>query len=344
MIVAMKARATAEDILTVCRTIEQHGLKAVEMPGGDRVAVGVASAVPPDLRPALAEKLAALPAVENVAHVSRPYKLASREFHPVSTVIRYRGVTIGDGHVVMIAGPCAVETPEQMRAAARAARQGGAVIMRGGAFKPRTSPYSFQGLGEEGVRLLVDAARGEGLLTICEVMDESDVEACTEIDLLQVGARNMQNFRLLKAVGQAGKPVLLKRGVAATIDEWLLSAEYVLCQDNPDVILCERGTHPVDRTYTRYTLDVSAVPVIKHLSHLPVFIDPSHAAGDRRYVAPLALAGVAAGADGLMVEIHPNPAAALCDGPQALEPEAFLELSQAVARIAGALAVRGEAA
>jgi 3-deoxy-7-phosphoheptulonate synthase len=337
MIIAMSARATEAEIAAVTGVISQAGLNAIVLPGGDRVAIGVASAIPHDLREPLAEQISGLPEVDHVAHVSRPYKLASREFHSADTVIEHKGVTIGAGEVVIFAGPCAVETPEQMAAAAKAVKAGGAKVMRGGAFKPRTSPYSFQGMGEEGVRLLVDAARSEGLLTICEVLDEYDVGVCGEIDFLQVGARNMQNYRLLTAVGRSGKPVLLKRGPSATIDEWLLSAEYILCQDNPNVILCERGMHPIDRTYTRYTLDVSAVPVARRLSHLPVFVDPSHAAGDWKYVSALALAGVAAGADGLIVEVHPDPAHARCDGPQALKPDVFLRLAEDVRRVAGAV-------
>ncbi len=337
MIVAMQSGATREEIHAVCAVIQQSGMRAVEIPGGDRVAVGVASAIPADLRPVLTERLSAMPGVDRVTQVSRAYKLASREFHPTDTVVECSGVRIGGREVVLIAGPCAVENPDQMARAARAVREGGARIMRGGPFKPRTSPYSFQGLGAEGVRLLVEAARSEGLLTICEVMDEGDVEQCADVDILQIGARNMQNFRLLMAVGRSGKPVLLKRGPVATIDEWLLSAEYILCQDNPNVVLCERGVHPVDRTYTRYTLDVAAVQVAKHLSHLPVIVDPSHAAGDWRYVQALARAGVAAGADGIMVEVHPDPAAALCDGPQALRPEKFLELARELRAIAAAM-------
>lgn len=337
MIIAMAAGAAAEEIRAVCSIITEAGLKAVEMPGDDRVAIGVASAVPPDVRPALTERIASMPGVDRVTQVSRAYKLASREFHQADTVVSLGGVSIGARDVVLIAGPCAVENAEQMARAARAVKEGGASIMRGGPFKPRTSPYSFQGLGAEGVRLLVEAARAERLLTVCEVLDESDVDHCGDIDILQIGARNMQNFRLLTAVGRTGKPTLLKRGPAATIDEWLLSAEYVLCQDNPNVILCERGMHPIDRTYTRYTLDVSAVPVAKMLSHLPVVIDPSHAAGDWRYVSALARAGLAAGADGIMVEVHPDPAAALCDGSQALRPETFRQLADDLRAIARAI-------
>ncbi len=337
MIVAMAAGATGLEVRAVCEIIEKAGLKPVELPGGERVAVGIASAIPPDMRPDLAERLSALSGVDHVTHVSRAYKLASREFHPTDTIIDYKGVTIGGRQIVLIAGPCAVETPEQMALAARAAKASGARIMRGGPFKPRTSPYSFQGLGAVGVKMLVDAARAEGLLSICEVLDERDVALTGDVDILQIGARNMQNYRLLTEVGRTGKPVLLKRGSAATIDEWFLSAEYILCQDNPNVILCERGVHPIDRTYTRYTLDVSAVPVAKRLTHLPVFVDPSHAAGDWKYVSALARAGIAAGADGLIVEIHPNPEAALCDGPQALKPEVFARLAEEVGRIAAAL-------
>lgn len=337
MIVAMEASASQAQIDSVCSTIEDAGLKSVALPGGDRVAIGIVSAIPPDLRHPLADRLLALPGVDHVIHVSRPYKLASREFHSTDTVVEIKGVQIGGKAVTMIAGPCSAENPNQMLQAAKAVKAAGGKVLRGSAFKPRTSPYSFQGLGSDGVSLLVETAREVGLLSVCEVLDESDVEVCSEVDFLQIGARNMQNYRLLTAVGRTGKPVILKRGIAATIDEWLLSAEYILCQDNPNVILCERGIYPLDKTYTRYTLDVSAIPVAKYISHLPVIVDPSHAAGDWKYVSALARAGIAAGADGLIVEIHPCPAEALCDGPQALRFEVFNEMCSQVAQIATAL-------
>jgi 3-deoxy-7-phosphoheptulonate synthase len=262
--------------------------------------------------------------VRDVVPVSTPYKLASREFHPEDTVIQIRDtVAVGGAEVVVIAGPCAVESPQQIDATAGFVAACGARVLRGGAFKPRTSPYSYQGLGTEGLKLLRQAADRHSLALVTELMTIEQIQIVSEYaDLLQVGARNMQNYPLLTALGKAGKPVLLKRGISATIQEWLMSAEYILAAGNPGIILCERGIRTFE-TATRNTLDLSAVPVIKHLSHLPIVVDPSHGVGNRRFVAAMARAAVAAGADGIMVEVHPDPDNALSDGPQSLTFEEF---------------------
>ena len=338
MIVAMSRDATAEQIQGVVAKISEHNLQPVEMPGGDRVAIGIASAIPPDLRQPLTDILEIMPGVDHVAQVSRAYKLASREFHPADSVVDVCGTRIGGGRIAVIAGPCAVESKEQMLEAAQAVKSAGATLLRGGAFKPRTSPYAFQGLGEEGLRILREAGDATGLPVVTEVLDHHDLEIVRRYaDVVQIGARNMQNYPLLTAVGKAGKPVLLKRGPSATIDEWLLAAEYVLCQGNEQVILCERGVHPLDRTYTRYTLDVSAVPVVRMVSHLPIIVDPSHASGNWKYVSALARAAIAAGADGLLVEVHPNPAAAKCDSQQQLNPKNFAAMLGEIRELARAL-------
>jgi 3-deoxy-7-phosphoheptulonate synthase len=252
-------------------------------------------------------------------------------------VVRVDGAAIGGNQLVVIAGPCAVESREQLLAAAHRVRQAGAVILRGGAFKPRTSPYSFQGLEEEGLKLLAEAARQTGLATVTEVVDEYSLELAVQyVDMLQVGARNMQNFRLLQAVGRSGKPVLLKRGLSATVEEWLMAAEYIMSEGNEQIVLCERGIRTFEQS-TRNTLDLSAVPLVKSLSHLPVIVDPSHATGDRRLVGPMARAAVAAGADGLLIEVHPEPARALCDGPQSLTPAQFAALMEELRAVAAAV-------
>lgn len=339
MIVAMKTDASPEEIRQVIERISSYELKALDMPGGERTAIGIASAIPPDLRETLTDVLESMPGVDRVTQVSRTYKLASREFHAADTVITVKGVPIGGSEVVVAAGPCAIESREQLFEAARAVKAGGGRLLRGGAFKPRTSPYSFQGLGVEGLKLLREAGEAAGLATVTEIMDQHDLEAITEhADILQVGARNMQNYPLLTAIGRTRHPVIIKRGPSAPIDEWLLAAEYVLAQGNSSVILCERGVHPLDRGHTRYTLDLSAVPVAKFLSHLPVIVDPSHSCGNWRYVAAMSRAAVAAGADGLIVEIHPDPGAALCDGAQSLKLDVFSELMgelRAVSRAVG---------
>jgi len=336
--VVMSVSASEAEIQQVVSAIEARSLKALTMPGGERVAIGIPSAIPPELREGLAQALAALPSVDHVAHVSRPYKLASREFHRSDTIVEVRGVAFGGPTIQVMTGPCAVESYDQMCEAARVAKQAGATVLRGGAFKPRTSPYSFQGLQEDGLKILKQAGAGAGLITISEVMQPDLVELVgSYVDILQIGARNMQNFPLLVEAGRSGLPVMLKRGPGATIDEFLLAAEYLLHHDNHKVLLCERGVHPLDRAYTRNTLDLNAVPVLKEVSHLPVIVDPSHGTGVSRYVPALALAAVAAGADGLMIEMHPNPRAAISDGAQSLTPGQLQELMSRLHRLAPVL-------
>ncbi len=331
MIVVMQVSASEDEVSHVRRVIEARGMRALVMPGGERVAVGIPSAIPPEDRDDLAGQLGALAGVDHVTHVTRPYKLASREFHAADTVVEINDVRIGGGPIQIMAGPCAVESREQILAAAHGARAAGATILRGGAFKPRTSPYAFQGLQEEGLRLLRDAARETGLLCVSEVMQPDLVGLVAEhVDVLQIGARNMQNYPLLIEAGRSGRPILLKRGPSATLDEFLLAAEYVLHHGNPDVMLCERGVHPLDRSYVRNTLDLNAVPVLRELSHLPVVVDPSHGIGVRRHVPAMAIAAVAAGADALIIEMHPDPAHALSDGAQSLDPG---ELAALVTRL-----------
>ena len=275
--------------------------------------------------------------VKEAHRIISPYKLASRGFRPEGTIVRVGGVAIGDGEVVVMAGPCSVESREQIERSAEVVAAAGAKVIRGGAFKPRSSPYSFQGLGEEGLRLLREAADRRGLLVVSEVMDSAQIALVSGYaDILQVGARNMQNFNLLRDLGKQRKPVLLKRGIAATIEELLLSAEYILSGGNYDVILCERGIRTFE-TYTRNTMDISAIPVVKKLSHLPIVADPSHGTGRRDKVAPMARAAVAAGADGLLVEVHPDPDRALSDGAQSLRPEEFEELMRQLRLIAAAV-------
>jgi 3-deoxy-7-phosphoheptulonate synthase len=339
MIVLMRKDATEEQIEAVVKTIESHGLKASPLPGGERMAVGIPSAIPPNLRPLLDEILSAMEGVDQVVHVSRPYKLASRDFHPHDTEVRVGEVRIGAGHFAVMAGPCAVESYEQMLSAAQAVKAAGASILRGGAYKPRTSPYAFQGLQREGLEILKAACQEVGIPTVSEVMDPHDVERVAEyVDILQIGARSMQNFPLLVAAGRSGKPVLLKRSPHATIDEWLAAAEYLLTQGNEQVMLCERGIVPIDRTYARNTLDINAVPILRAHSHLPVIVDPSHGIGHARYVPAVALAALAAGADGLLIEVHPHPERALSDGAQSLRPEEFAHLMAQIQAVRAALA------
>lgn len=333
MIVAMRNDANPADIELVVQTIREHGLQPITLPGGERVAIGITSSIPPDVRGPLTELLDVMPAVDHVTQVSRPYKLASREFHPVDSIVEIKGISIGGGTFTVAAGPCAIENRDQLMRSAEAVKNSGAKLLRGGAFKPRTSPYAFQGLGPEGLELLKEAGDATGLVTITEIIDHHDVDLIVEYaDILQIGARNMQNYALLTAVGKLDVPVMLKRGPGATIDEWLLAAEYILYQGNKRVILCERGVHPLDRAYIRYTLDILAIPVVKSISHLPILVDPSHAAGNRIYVPSLCYAAAAAGADGLLVEVHPDPSKALCDGPQALALETFESIMQNITR------------
>jgi 3-deoxy-7-phosphoheptulonate synthase len=323
MIVLMQLDATPAQVEAVCDAIRAHKLEPLVMPG-ERVAVGIPSAIPAGVRDALDATLSGLEGVGKVTHVSRPFKLASREWQRQGTTVRVGEAVFGDGSFTVIGGPCSIESYEQLSESARLVKQAGAKVLRGGAFKPRTSPYAFQGLAEEGLRIMQQVGREFGLATVTEVMSAETVPLVGQyVDMLQIGARSMQNFPLLIEAGKSGKPVFLKRGPAATIDEFLLAAEYVLNQGNPNVVLCERGIVPLDRSYTRNTLDLTAVLVLKEHSHLPVVVDPSHGTGVSRYVMPMALAAKVVGADGVMVEMHPNPKAALSDGSQALTPEQF---------------------
>ncbi|MBQ8699318.1 MAG: 3-deoxy-7-phosphoheptulonate synthase, partial [Schwartzia sp.] len=326
----MNPDATAQNIKDVIEMIEDAGLSAKVMEGSQQRIVGVIG----DKTRLASCAIDALPGVERSVSISKSYKLASREFHPQSSIIDVDGVPIGGDEFVVMAGPCAVESREQLLEAAEIAKKGGAQFLRGGAYKPRTSPYSFQGLEEEGLKYLAEAKEKTGLRIVTEVTEVEAVPTVAEYaDLLQIGARNMQNFRLLKEVGRTQKPVMLKRGLAATLDEWLNAAEYILNEGNPNVIFCERGIRTYE-TYTRNTLDLSAVAAIKHLSHLPIIVDPSHGTGKWRFIKPMALAAVACGADGLIMEMHPNPAKALSDGPQSLTPENYADLMDSVTKLA----------
>lgn len=334
----MQQGATPDQIEAVCQVIREHRLEPLMLPGAS-MAIGIPSAIPPELRDPLDSIFNSLPGVGKVTHVSRPYKLASREWKKESTVVSGGGASFGPGSFTVIGGPCSIESYEQLSESARIVKESGATVLRGGAFKPRTSPYAFQGLAEEGLKIMQAVGKEQGLATITEVMSGEMVGKVAEyVDFLQIGARSMQNFPLLIEAGKSGKPVFLKRGPAATLDEFLLAAEYVLNQGNPNVILCERGIVPLDRTYTRNTLDLPAVLVLKEISHLPVVVDPSHGTGVARYVAPMALAARVIGADGIMVEMHPNPLAALSDGSQALTPDQFRALMTSLAQISPATA------
>lgn len=322
MIVVMKFGASDAEVADVASRIESVGLKPHLSQGVQQTIIGVLGQTFPELK----DILESLPGVDQVIPVSKPYKLASREFHPQDTVINVGNVTIGEKEIVVMAGPCAVESEDQLLATAKAVKAAGATVLRGGAFKPSTSPYNFRGLGVKGLILLAQAAKATGLAVITEVMSSQDVDMVAGYaDILQIGTRNMQNFNLLEAVSETGKPVLLKRGLSATIQEWLLAAEYILALGNKNLMLCERGIRTFEN-YTRNTMDVSAIPVIEKVSHLPVIADPSHGTGKWYLVAPLALAAIAAGADGIMVEVHPTPDQALKDGPQSLTFENFRKL------------------
>ncbi|MFH1140774.1 MAG: 3-deoxy-7-phosphoheptulonate synthase [Chloroflexota bacterium] len=329
MIVVMKLECTAKDIQGVQEHLDKRGLQGHLSQGVERIVIGVVGQTYPELL----DELEVLSGVREVVRISRPYKLTGREFQPSNTVIRVGGVTIGGGELVVLAGPCAVESEEQLMSTARAVKAAGAQILRGGAFKPRTSPYSFRGLGEEGLKLLEEARNETGMPVITEVMDTRDVELVSRYaDILQIGARNMQNFALLEEVGRAGKPVMLKRGFSATYEDWLLAGEYVMATGNRQLMLCERGIRTFEH-FTRNTLDLAAIPVIKRLSHLPVVADPSHGTGKWYLVTPLAMAAVAVGADALMVEVHPNPDTALSDGAQSLTFQNFEKLMRQVKAI-----------
>ncbi len=322
MIIVMKGKATKHEVDAVRKRLEELGFGTHLSEGVERTIIGAVG----NRDALLAANIEALSGVERIVPIRSPYKLGGKEFHPEPSVIDVHGIKFGGGHFGVIAGPCAVENRDQLFQAAEAVKKAGAGLLRGGAFKPRTSPYSFQGLEEEGLKILKDAADETGLGIVTEVVNPRDVELVAQYaDMLQIGARNMQNFILLKEVGKINKPILLKRGLSATISEWLMAAEYVMSEGNLEVILCERGIRTFE-TATRNTLDISAVPVVKQLSHLPIIVDPSHSGGHREYVRPLSLAAVAAGADGLIIEVHPEPEKALSDGPQSLPPEEFQSL------------------
>ncbi|HKA37647.1 MAG TPA: 3-deoxy-7-phosphoheptulonate synthase [Thermoanaerobaculia bacterium] len=330
MLIVMDSAASPEDVRRVVETVQSLGLQAHAIPGAQRTAIGI-TGNRGAIQPGSFENL---PGVAEVIPVSAPYKLVSREAKRENTVVEVGGVLVGGERVVVIGGPCAVESEEQALEVGRAVRQAGATLYRGGAFKPRTSPYSFQGLGEEGLKILKKVREETGLPIVTEVLDTETVELVAEYaDCLQVGARNMQNFSLLKRLGRTRKPVLLKRGMSATIEEFLLSAEYLLSEGNYQVILCERGVRTF-ADHTRNTLDLSVVPYVQRISHLPILVDPSHGTGKRQKVIPLSRAAVAVGADGLIVEVHPHPELALSDGPQALPPEMFADLMNQVRRLA----------
>ncbi|MCX7680705.1 MAG: 3-deoxy-7-phosphoheptulonate synthase [Anaerolineae bacterium] len=333
MIVVMKPDATTAQIANVAARIEQMGFRVHLSEGVERTIIGVIG----NERPLDREQIERMDGVERTVPILRPFKLASREFHPHDTVVSVNGVTIGGKQLVVMAGPCAVESREQLLETAWAVKNAGAHILRGGAFKPRTSPYSFQGLGEEGLRLLALAREETGLPVVTEVMEPQMVPLVTSYaDILQIGARNMQNYALLHAVGKAQRPVLLKRGMMSTVEELLMAAEYILSHGNDRIILCERGIRTFEQ-YTRNTLDISAVPLIKQLSHLPVIVDPSHGTGKWELVEPVSRAAIAAGADGLIIEVHPRPEEALSDGAQSLKPSRFAALMESLRPIAEAV-------
>lgn len=332
MVVVMTERATEAQIEVVVARLVEMGLDVHRSTGVTRTVLGAVGQGRPD--PGLIQ---VLDGVQEVVRISEPYKLASRTFKAENTVVKVGEARVGGDEVIVIAGPCSAESEQQVRTTAAAVRRAGAKIFRGGAFKPRSSPYSFQGLGEEGLRMLQDAARAEGLALVSEVMDVSQIALVERYcDMFQVGARNMQNFTLLRELGRTRKPILLKRGIAATMEEWLLSAEYILAGGNKDVILCERGIRTFE-TFTRNTLDLSAIPIVKELSHLPIFVDPSHGMGRRDKVAPMARAAVAAGADGLIIEVHNDPDRALSDGAQSMFPAQFDRLMAELRIIAPAI-------
>jgi len=333
MIIVLKPNATKQQIAHLAEKIKALGLKPMVSKGTERTIIGVIG--PEDaLR---VQPLEVIPGVERVIPVLKPYKLVSREFKPEATIVNVNGIAIGGRRLAIMAGPCSVENHQMLLQTARAVKAAGAQILRGGAFKPRTSPYSFQGLGEDGLKLLRQVADQTGMSVVTELMDSRDIGLVERYaDIVQIGARNMQNFELLKDVGQSRKTVLLKRGLSATITEFLLAAEYILSQGNFNVVLCERGIRTFE-DQTRFTLDLCAVPVIKKLSHLPIVVDPSHGTGAWDYVGSMAKAAVAAGADGLMIEVHPNPETALSDGPQSLLPKTFAAVMKEINKVAQAV-------
>lgn len=336
MVIVMQVGAAEEDVQSVIRQVEEAGFRPFVNPGVERKVIAVLGEVNIS-KYELVDVFANMKGVERVDLISDPFKLSSRQYHPANLIVRVGGVDIGGEALVVAAGPCSVESREQIMAAAEAVRDAGATLLRGGAFKPRSSPHSFQGLGEEGLRLLQEAGRQAGLPVVTEVLDTHDVDmVCHYADMLQIGARNMQNFALLRRVGESGHPILLKRGPGAKIKDLLMAAEYIMVEGNEQVVLCERGITTFEDA-ARYTTDINAIPILKEMSHLPVILDPSHSTGDWRYVTAIARAGVAAGADGLIVEVHPAPQQARSDGKQSLKPARFAGLVEEVARIGQAM-------
>ena len=332
MITVLKAETTKKQRDKLIEWFESQGLKVHISEGEFQTVLGLVG----DTSKIDEELVESLEMVESVKRISEPFKSANRKFHPEDSVIDISGVKIGGGNFAIIAGPCSVESETQILEVARSIKASGASLLRGGAFKPRTSPYDFQGMKAEGIELLLEAKKDTGMPIVTEIMNEKHLPLFEEVDVIQVGARNMQNFELLKALGKTNKPILLKRGLANTLKELLMSAEYIMSEGNENVILCERGIRTFE-TYTRNTLDLSAVPMLRKLTHLPIVVDPSHATGIASLVEPMALAAAAAGADGLMIEVHNNPAEALCDGPQSLTPQQFASVAAKVRKVREAL-------
>lgn len=333
MIVVMNQSATKEQIKNVEQKLMELGFSTHPIYGEIKTVIGAIG----DKRLLNTQEITTMPGVENLVPIMKPFKLASRELKQESTIVEIGDVKIGGQEIIVIAGPCAIESEDSFLKTAIKVKEAGAKIIRGGAFKPRTSPYSFQGLEEEGLKIMAAARKITGLKIVTEVVDTRDVETVASyVDIIQIGARNMQNFRLLQESGFTGKPILLKRGLAATIEEWLMAAEYILSSGDSNVILCERGIRTYE-TATRNTIDMSAIPVVKELSHLPIIVDPSHAAGRWKYVAPLSKGAIATGADGLIIEVHSDPTCALCDGPQSLRPDKFAQLMEELSMVAQAI-------
>ena len=329
MIIVIKKQRDEAQYKHLTDWIKSLGLKTDISEGENSLVMGLVG----DTSRVDIDLVRSLDIVEDVKRIQEPFKMANRKFHPEDTVVRAGGAVFGGGAFTYIAGPCSVESEKQIVEVATAVKEAGATVLRGGAFKPRTSPYAFQGLRDEGIRLLLLAKKETGLPIVTEIMSETHIDLFRDVDIVQIGARDMQNFELLKAVGKMGKPVVLKRGIAATIQEWLMSAEYLMSEGCHDIVLCERGIRTYE-TYTRNTLDISAIPVLKELTHLPVIVDPSHASGVARYVKPLCKAAAGAGADGVMIEVHNDPPRALCDGAQSLRPEQFREVVEETDRVA----------
>ena len=327
MIVILKQNPDQKKVELLVTQLKERGLGIHYSQGLNTTIIGLVG----DTTRVDEDQLRAIDVVEDVRRISEPFKAANRKFHPRDTLVPVGDRQVGEGFFQVIAGPCSIESEEQMIQVAQSVKESGATLLRGGAFKPRTSPYAFQGLETDGLKLLLKAKAATGLPVVTEIMSENHLDLFADVDVIQVGARNMQNFQLLKELGRCKKPILLKRGLANTIQEWLMSAEYILAGGNPNVILCERGIRTFE-TQTRNTLDISAIPVIKRLSHLPIVVDPSHATGTTWLVEPLAKAAIAAGADGLMIEVHNNPKQALCDGAQSLRPEEFQRIMEEVRR------------